>query len=132
MAVYHLKHATPRMKYLHMRNVMEFRADLKDTQLNPPDRHVALADIKEMMGSDFHAWYDEVYKLRAANQEEEYESAIFEKLYQLTEHPANVAYDMEAAEIRNDVEETTVKFTDELDKMEADWKAQVSELRGGG
>lgn len=31
--VYHLKHATPRMKYQHMRNMMEFSAALKEHQL---------------------------------------------------------------------------------------------------
>jgi len=32
--VYNLKHATPRMKYQHMRNMMEFKSDLKDKQAN--------------------------------------------------------------------------------------------------
>lgn len=130
--VYHLKHATPKMKYQHMKNVMEFRADLKDKQLNPPDRHIALADIKEMMGSDFHAWYDEIYKLRAANKDTEYEAAIFERLYQLTEHPANVAYDLEMVESTQltDVSDPRSGSEREHDEAAADWAQQVTELRG--
>jgi len=30
--VYHLKRATPKMKYQHMKNVLEFREDLKEHQ----------------------------------------------------------------------------------------------------
>jgi hypothetical protein len=81
--VYTLKRATPRMKYQHMRNMLEFKADLKDKQENPPDRHVALDFIHEQMGGGFHAWYDAVYKLRDEGKQEEYERVIFEKAEEL-------------------------------------------------
>lgn len=90
--VYHLKHATPRMKYIHMRNMMEFKADLKENQVNPPDRHIALADIKDLMGSaDFNTWYDKVYELRRRELHAEYEQAIFSKLEELQKAEAEVA-----------------------------------------
>lgn len=81
--VYTLKRATPRMKYRHMKNVMEFKADLKDKQDSPPDRHVALNFIHTQMGGNFHAWYDDVYKLRNEGKQEEYEQVIFAKAEEL-------------------------------------------------
>lgn len=83
--VYHLKHATGKMKIDHMRMVMDWKADLKDKQENPPDRHIALAQIKDLMGvADFNTWYDKVYDLRRHDQHAEYEQAIFSKLEELT------------------------------------------------
>lgn len=83
--VYGLKHATGKMKIQHMHMMMEFKADLKDKQENPPDRHVALAQIKDLMGSaDFNFWYDKVYELRRCDQHTAYEQAIFSKLEELT------------------------------------------------
>lgn len=85
MSVYGLKHATPKMKYQHMNYVMDWRADLKDLQASPPDRHVALERIKMLMADSlaFNTWYDQVYKLRRANKHEEYEQVIFARLAEL-------------------------------------------------
>lgn len=83
--VYGLKHATGKMKIQHMHMMMDFKADLKEKQENPPDRHVALAQIKDLMGSaDFNTWYDKVYELRRCDQNAAYEQAIFSKLEELT------------------------------------------------
>lgn len=84
MAVYGLKRATPKMKYQHMRMVLDFRADLKDKAENPPDRHVALEEIKGLMSVGFHEWFNDVYKLRSEGKQEEYEAAIFGKLKELS------------------------------------------------
>lgn len=78
--VYGLKRATPRMKYVHMNHVMDWRERLADITAHPPDRHVALKIIHEAMGADFENWYAVVYKLRAANMDELYEKEIFKKL----------------------------------------------------
>lgn len=81
--VYGLKRATQRMKYVHMNYVMNRKARLQDLLANPPDRHVALDHIHSILGSDFETWYNEIYKLRAANRHVEYEQAIFRKLEDL-------------------------------------------------
>ncbi len=83
--VYRLKHATNRMKYQHMQDVLEWRANLNDVITNPPDRHVALETIQTVMGMDFEDWYQGVYSLRKANKHTEYEQAIFAKLAELTQ-----------------------------------------------
>lgn len=84
MGVYTLKHGTPKMKYQHMMMVLVWRADLKDVQANPPDRHVALEEIKQSMGAyEFEMWYGQVYQLRAADRNKEYEKKIFDKLEEL-------------------------------------------------
>ena len=82
--VYGLKRATPRMKFIHMNHVMQWKDNLRDIINHPLDRHVALAHIHAIIGSDFETWYNEVYKLRAADRHAEYEQAIFQKLEELT------------------------------------------------
>ena len=82
-SVYGLKRATPRMKYQHMRDVMDFRDNLADLKSNPPDRHVALDEIHKRMGGDFYPWFEQVYRFRRDNLHEEYERAIFKKLRSL-------------------------------------------------
>lgn len=80
--VYGLKRATPKMKYHHMKMMMGFRDSLQEFQLSPPDRHVALFQIEEIMQDSckFREWYNEIYKLRSAGKQEEYEASIFSKL----------------------------------------------------
>jgi len=81
--VYGLKRATPRMKYQHMNMVLDFRANLADLKSNPPDRHVALDEIHKRLGGDFYPWFEQVYRFRRDNLDEEYEQAIFKKLASL-------------------------------------------------
>jgi hypothetical protein len=78
--VYGLKHATPRMKYVHMNMVLDWRANVADLKANPPDRHVMLEEIRRRMGGAFYEWFADVYKLRSADRQEEYEQAIVKKL----------------------------------------------------
>lgn len=78
--VYGLKHATPRMKYQHMNMVLDFRANLAELKANPPDRHVMLEEIRKRMGGDFYEWFADIYRLRSANRQAEYEQAILKKL----------------------------------------------------
>ena len=78
--VYSLKRATPRMKHQHMGMVLDFRANLADLKANPPDRHVMIAEIHRRMGGEFYEWFADVYKLRSADRQEEYEQAIIKKL----------------------------------------------------
>jgi hypothetical protein len=81
MSVYGLKHATPKMKYQHMNYVLAWQANLAQLQSAPPDRHVALEKLKQVMGScDFESWYGPVYKLRSTGKPDEYEKTIFVKL----------------------------------------------------
>jgi len=83
--VYRLKHATNRMKYQHMQDVMAWKAEIRDLAANPPDRHVALDIIKRIMGDDyeFGRWFDSVYRLRKASKQAEYEAAIYAKLAEI-------------------------------------------------
>ncbi len=85
MAVYGLKHATNQMKYGHMNYVLDWRENLKDVTVNPPDRHVALEIIKKSMPDDlaFEIWFESIYRLRKANKHAEYEKAIFDKLAEI-------------------------------------------------
>jgi hypothetical protein len=85
MSVYGLKQATPRMKYQHMNYMLDWRADLKDLQASPPDRHIALERIKKLMADSlaFNTWYDQVYKLRRVGKADDYEQAIFAMLAEL-------------------------------------------------
>lgn len=86
--VYSLKHATPKMKYQHMKNVMEFKANLKDSQnetMTVGTRQWMIEEIKRLSTAGFTAWYDEVYKLRSEGKHEEYEAAIKAKYAELTE-----------------------------------------------
>lgn len=78
--VYGLKRATPRMKYVHMNMISNWREHLADLTDHPPDRHVALRIIHEKMGADFETWYDKIYSLRRDGRHAEYEKAIFKKL----------------------------------------------------
>jgi hypothetical protein len=86
--VYNLKHATPKMKYQHMKSVMEFKANLKDSQnetLTVGTRQWMIEEIKHLSPDSFAAWYDEVYKLRSEGKHEEYKAAIKAKYAELTE-----------------------------------------------
>lgn len=93
--VYHLKKATPRMKYQHMRNVLEFRADLKEKQaetMTEGTRHWMIEEIKRLSPETFHTWYDKVYALRRDGKDTEYETAIRQKY-------ADLQSEIETAEI---------------------------------
>ncbi len=81
--VYGLKHATGSMKIHHMNMVLDWRAALTENMANPPDRHLALEAIKAADRAGFDAWYDEVYRLRRAGRQAEYEAAIFKKFNEL-------------------------------------------------
>lgn len=64
----------------------DFQAELRSLAETPPARHVALEEIKRLMGPEpFKFWYDEVHKLRTAGKKQEYETAIFAKLDELKE-----------------------------------------------
>jgi hypothetical protein len=91
--VYNLKHATPNMKYQHMRAMMEFKEDLKDNQreaMTPMSRQWMIEQIKAI-DPNFRNWFDKVYKLRADGNMAEYEKAIREKYNSLTQ-PAALAH----------------------------------------
>lgn len=82
--VYGLKRATPRMKYQHMRFVLEWRAGLQEK----PDRQAALEQIEALLDKEvFGTWYRQVYALRRAGRQSEYEQAIYAKLAELTDQP---------------------------------------------
>ena len=65
--VYGLKHATPKMKYHHMRDMLEFKADLKEQQSAEQERCAALRDefadalddLKAIDPAGWEAWYDD-------------------------------------------------------------------------
>ena len=67
----------------HLERV-DYQQDMADLINNKPERHVALEEIKRMMGGDFHGWFNEVYKLRSAGKQQDYEDAIYKKLEELT------------------------------------------------
>lgn len=51
---------------------------------NPPDRHVALEQIKAMMPDreEYYSWFNKAYELKKTSIDE-YEAAIFDKLAEL-------------------------------------------------
>lgn len=65
--VYGLKHATPKMKYQHMRMVMDWKADLNESQDAEAERRAALKDqfadaLAKLKAADpqgWEAWYDD-------------------------------------------------------------------------
>jgi len=66
--LYTLKRATPRMKYLHIRNLMEWKADCKDKQFEEvqrisdemQDHFIQVRDELKMLDPDgWSQWYDE-------------------------------------------------------------------------
>jgi hypothetical protein len=67
----------------HLERV-DYLQDAADLINNKPERHVALEQVKEIMGGDFHGWFNEVHKLRSAGNQQDYEDAIFKKLEELT------------------------------------------------
>jgi len=82
-----LKHSTGLMKKTYMDFVLTFRDGLKNSQreiMTEGTRQWVLAEIKRL-SPDYHEWYDKVYRLRADDKHEEYERAIREKYYQLTD-----------------------------------------------
>lgn len=79
-----LKGATNKQKADYMNMVLDFRKDLTNLAENPPDRHIALTEIKAIMGSEnFNNWFNKIYKLRDQNRQAEYVTAIFAKLDEL-------------------------------------------------
>lgn len=68
------------MKYVHMNMVLDWQSRIAELKANPPDRHVMLEEINRWMGGEFYEWFADVYKLRAANRQEEYEQVIPKKL----------------------------------------------------
>jgi hypothetical protein len=82
--VYGLKRATNKMKYQHMNFILAWRTGLQEK----PDRQTALEQIGALLdGQTFNTWYDQVYALRRAGRQAEYEQAIFTKLAELTNQP---------------------------------------------
>jgi len=61
----------------------EIQADI----INPPDRHVALEQIKNAMEDReaYYNWFNEIYKLKSAGLISEYEAAITQKLAEVQE-----------------------------------------------
>jgi len=57
---------------------------------NPPDRHVALEQIKAMMPDRelYYSWFNKVYELKKTSIEK-YEAAIFDKLAELKKEHKN-------------------------------------------
>jgi len=65
MAVYSLKRATPRMKFQHMKQVQEWKADLKDAQGTEAKRREAaetLAVCQEIRDRCTQVQYDQWWK----------------------------------------------------------------------
>lgn len=86
--VYGLKRATPKMKYQHMKMVLEFRADLKESQVRGMTegiREFMLLEIQRMMGrTEAHNnWFDSVYVFRRNGDMPKYEKKIRNKYYYL-------------------------------------------------
>jgi len=71
----------------------EFQTELREHVALP--REEALEEIKRRLGADFHGWFNEVYKLRSAGKQDEYEKVIFEKLELLTK---NTTFEVEIQE----------------------------------
>lgn len=76
MAVYILKHATNRMKHVHMNHVMAEQARLKETT----SRDEALIELKALMGDRFRPWYDRLYSKYRHTNVQVYERRIFNRL----------------------------------------------------
>lgn len=86
--VYTLKRATPKMKYQHMNRVLEFRANLRNSQaqgMTEGTREFMLLEIKRMMGATeaYYQWFDKVYIHRSNNDMPTYEKKIRQKYYYL-------------------------------------------------
>lgn len=64
-------------RHIEMR---DFRQALQEPM---SEREEALETIKGLMGADFHDWFNDVYQLRSAGKQAEYEAVIFEKLNSL-------------------------------------------------
>jgi len=101
------------------RKMEKIRSDI----LNPPDRHVALEQIKEIMPDreEYYNWFNKIYELKSVSIEQ-YEAAIFRKLESLTVGKVeDVAYtaidDLLGAEgaTQKDMESVVELFTKKVD-----------------
>lgn len=77
--VYFLKRATPKMKYHHMLNVMEFKKRLRE----PSDTDTILLAIVKITGKtdSYHRWFRRIYDLHRFTNPAKYRKAILNKYY---------------------------------------------------
>jgi len=82
--VYTLKRATPRMKYRHMVDVMEFKRGLR----TPSDTDTLLLAIRDILTKrhggvteQFHRWFDRIYDAYRFHNPAKYKQLIRGKYY---------------------------------------------------